>query len=51
MNSKEKPELIRIAEAISDGIPVDWQSGDPALPADDPVVRQLRDLERLAAAH
>ena len=51
MNSKEKPELIRIAEAISDGIPVDWQSQDPAPPADEPVVRQLRDLERLAAAH
>src|SRR5213593_2170007 len=51
MNSNEKPELIQIAEAISDGIPVDWQSRDPAAPADEPVVRQLRDLERLAAAH
>src|SRR6266581_2381443 len=51
MNSNEKPELIQIAEAISDGIPVDWQSQDPAPPTDEPVVRQLRDLERLAAAH
>src|SRR6266446_1028308 len=51
MSSNEKPDLVRLAEAISDGIPVDWQTETPVPPADDPVLRQLRDLERLAAAH
>src|SRR5207249_3643604 len=51
MNMNEKPEHVRLAESISDGIPVDWQHEAPGPIADDPVVRQLRDLERLAAAH
>src|SRR5947208_3393422 len=46
MSSDEKPELIRIAEAISDGTPVDWEARSSAPPADELVLTQLRDLER-----
>src|SRR2546427_7036885 len=51
MSAVEKPELIRIAEAIPDGTPVDWEARSSAPPADELVLTQLRDLERVAAAH
>ena len=49
--SNDDPELVRIAEAVSDGLPVDWEAESPAPARDRPIVEQLRALERVVEAH
>jgi eukaryotic-like serine/threonine-protein kinase len=51
MSSDEKPELLRIAESISDGVPVDWEARSATVHLDEPLAHQLRDIEKIVAAH
>src|SRR5438034_541321 len=46
----EKLDLIRAAEAVSDGIPLDWTAGGPA-PEEQPLLEHLRAIESIARVH
>jgi serine/threonine-protein kinase len=49
-NDDERPELIRVAEAISDGIPLDWTAEDtPGV--DRALIEPLRAIESIAKVH
>jgi serine/threonine-protein kinase len=48
MKQDEDPALLRVAEAISDGTPVDWDTARPALRGK---VEHLRLIEEVARAH
>jgi tetratricopeptide (TPR) repeat protein/tRNA A-37 threonylcarbamoyl transferase component Bud32 len=50
--AEDDPRLIRIAEAIADGSPLDWsEGGDLVSPEDADQVRELRAIAQLAAVH
>src|SRR5437870_5401794 len=43
--------LDRLAEAVSDGLPVDWEAEKTGSPGLAPVLEELQVVEKLAAAH
>jgi len=51
MDADEEAVLLRLARAVADGIPVDWQAELVSHPALASHLDRLRSLEALAAAH
>lgn len=51
MDSNQEGVMLRLARAIADGFPVDWQAELLSHPALASHLERLRSLEALAAAH
>src|SRR5437867_13272948 len=51
MTSNDDPKLVRIAEAISDGEPIDWKVLSLDAEAEAPILKQFQAIERVADAH